>query len=114
MQIYANGNTIEIHMTKNEAMTCSHQGQCDADCAEMVKRHPRMTARMNRDVLISAFIEYGAWSRKELEAKSDTDLREIALWSSAGDINDNSDSHGWSYIDGSYYMAHREEFARLD
>lgn len=107
MKISVNEHTIDIYMTKNEAATCSHSGSCDRDCAEMVKRHPRMVRRIPRDVLISAFYEYGAWSLKELQAMADTELYEIAIWTAASDILD-GDRGQWALIDGSYGMAHPE------
>ena len=86
MKIFENGNTYEIYMTKNEAETCYHSGPCDVDTAEMVRKHPRLVKRMRREVLIAAFREFGAWTKEELEAMSDDDLRRLALWDAAAKI----------------------------
>lgn len=108
MKVYVNGNTIEIHMTRKEAVSCSHSGPCDTDCSAMVSAHPRLFARMPRSVLISAFKEYGTWSYKELQEKSEFDLRVMACWLAASDIVEENSAGGWTVMDGAYGMAHPE------
>lgn len=81
---------IELRLTKDQAHTGSHQGQCDEDIAflQTVPAIRRQLAKISPDLLRDELREYGAWDKEEL-ADHDLNLGRI-LWLACGDIVDNS------------------------
>jgi hypothetical protein len=64
---------------------CSHPGPCDDDVR--VWRNT-LEFTVPREQAINGLLGYGAWTREELEAKSDKQLAEIVLWLACGDFSD--------------------------
>lgn len=81
--------TIEIQMTKSQAMSASHQGQCDDDvrALSMVRKIRIQLERIDPKALRDELREYGAWDDQEL-ADHEQNLQRI-LWIAAGDIVEN-------------------------
>jgi hypothetical protein len=80
---------IELQLTKAEADSAAHQGQCDADVKYLsrVPRIARQLAKIDPALLRAELREYGAWDAAEL-ADHDQNLQRI-LWSAACDIREN-------------------------
>ncbi len=81
--------TIEIEMTKAQAESASHQGQCDQDVLALSNHRKirRQLERIDAAKLRDELREYGAWSEEEL-ADHEQNLQRI-LWIAAGDILEN-------------------------
>jgi hypothetical protein len=83
---YTGNYGVELQMTKAQAESASHQGQCDSDVRELsrVPKIARQLAKLDPAKLRSELKEYGAWDEAEL-ADHDQNLQRI-LWLAAGDI----------------------------
>lgn len=80
---------LGIAMTLEEALSCSHQGACDADVTALVKQ-PRFAAQfetLTADHIREGLKEAGAWDDEELA--DDEQNRHRALWFAACDIKEN-------------------------
>lgn len=80
------GSYIELKLTKEQAHTASHQGQCDDD-VDYVSRIPavaRQLAKIDPATLRAELKGYGAWDEEEL-ADHDQNLQRL-VWIAAGDI----------------------------
>ena len=77
---------IELKMTKREAQSASHIGQCDADVLALSQRPAiaRQLAKIDPAQLRDTLREYGAWDDEEL-ADHAQNLQRV-LWIAAGDI----------------------------
>lgn len=77
---------IEIQLTKAQASSASHSGQCDSDVAALrkVPAVKRQLDKIDAALLREELREYGAWDDSEL-ADHDANLNRI-LWLMAGDI----------------------------
>jgi len=86
---YTSGSgRIELQLTKQQAATGSHQGQCDNDIAYLCQL-PAIKRQLNKldaGVLANELSEYGAWNDEELK-NHDENLARI-LWIACGDIMD--------------------------
>lgn len=81
-------NRFCIDMTKAQAESASHQGQCDEDVEELLK-HPkikRQLAKISNEDLTSELREYGAWDAEQLKNREENEAR--IIWIAAGNIND--------------------------
>lgn len=79
---------IELQITKAEARSASHQGQCDMSVFALSKK-PRIKKQLDKidkTVLTTELREYGAWSKIEL-ADHTQNLQRL-LWIACGDINE--------------------------
>jgi hypothetical protein len=79
-------NRFELEMTRAQAESASHPGQCDDDVAALVK-HPkiaRQLRKLDRDKLRAELKEYGAWDDEQL-ADDAQNLQRI-VWIAAGNI----------------------------
>ena len=79
---------LEIEMTLDDALSASHQGQCDNDVAALTVQ-PAISAQLDAihaDTLRLALQESGAWGRGELQ--DDTANRQRAVWLAACDIRE--------------------------
>ncbi len=77
-----------IEMTLDEALSASHQGQCDAD-VEALLNQPHIKAQfdaLDADTIRQGLKEYGAWDADELADEEAN--RQRALWSAACDIRE--------------------------
>ena len=77
---------IELQITKPQAQSCSHSGQCDADVAALrqVPSIKRQLDKLAPDVVAVCLKEYGAWDADEL-ANHDANLDRL-LWVACCDI----------------------------
>ena len=81
-------NHFTIEMSKEQAVSASHQGQCDDDVAYLVLNPTiqEQLASIPDDDLAAELSEYGAWDEKELLDRMENDQR--IIWIAAGNIND--------------------------
>ena len=83
---------IELQITKAQAASCSHQGDCYAD-VEILRKNPKI-ARQLREIdpleLIQELKEFGAWEDEELQ-DHEINLNRI-LWSACCDIDEDVNS----------------------
>jgi hypothetical protein len=77
---------ICLNITKREAMSCSHSGQCDAAVAALRKepRIARQVKSLDPETLARELYNYGAWDEEELEDHDQNISR--MLWIACGDI----------------------------
>jgi len=80
---------IELQITKKQALSCSHSGQCDADIAELMKAPAinRQLKKLNPAIVAACLKEYGAWNDAELADHTDNLTR--LLWCDCCDIAEN-------------------------
>ena len=86
--MWATFNRFELQMTKQQAASASHQGQCDADVLAL-SNVPAIRKQLNKfdpNALKLELREYGAWDDVEL-ADHTQNLQRI-LWLAAGEIVD--------------------------
>jgi hypothetical protein len=81
---------LELQITKNQAMTGSHQGQCDSDIEYLltIPKIKRQVKKWGPEILKRELREYGAWEDHELE-DHEANIRRM-LWIVCGDIMENS------------------------
>ncbi len=80
-----------IEMTLDQALSASHQGQCDSDVSALL-RVPAIASQLDAldpDTIRDGLREAGAWDAEELA--DDDQNRHRALWLAACDINENQD-----------------------
>ena len=80
---------LEIAMTREQAESASHQGQCIDDVRALLKC-PEIASQLDAfgpEKIREALKEYGAWDEDEL--RDDEANRERALWSAAGNLTEN-------------------------
>ena len=80
---------IELKITKKQALSCSHPGQCDDDVAALrfVPAIRRQLDKLNPDLVADCLKEYGAWNIEEL-SNHDANLNRL-LWVACCDISEN-------------------------
>ena len=86
--MYASFNRFEIQMTKAQASSGSHQGDCEQDVRALVAE-PAIRRQLDKIGLgnIQAELkEYGAWDEEELKNEEWCRLR--IMWIAAGNINE--------------------------
>jgi len=79
---------IELQITKKQAVSCSHAGQCDND-VEALKLNPSIARQLKKldPVIVSAALkEYGAWNDLELSDHNENLTR--LLWVACCDISE--------------------------
>ena len=79
---------IELQITKKQADSCSHAGQCDVD-VEALKLNPSIARQLKKldPVIVSAALkEYGAWDDLELSDHNENLTR--LLWVACCDISE--------------------------
>jgi len=79
---------IELQITKKQALSCSHAGQCDND-VEALKLNPSIARQLKKldPVIVSATLkEYGAWDQVELSNHNENLTR--LLWVACCDISE--------------------------
>lgn len=79
---------IELSITKAQARSASHPGQCDADVRALsqVPVIRRQLAKLDPADVRAELIGYGAWDDTEL-ADHDANIQRL-LWIAAGDITE--------------------------
>jgi hypothetical protein len=79
---------IELQITKKQADSCSHAGQCDVD-VEALKLNPSIARQLKKldPVIVSAALkEYGAWNDLELSDHNENLTR--LLWVACCDVSE--------------------------
>lgn len=79
---------IELQITKKQAQSCNHAGQCDVD-VEALKLNPSIARQLKKldPVIVSAALkEYGAWNDLELSDHNENLTR--LLWVACCDISE--------------------------
>lgn len=72
-----------IDMTKEQALSCSHRGDCEQDVKDTL---PELTLSLDPDKVRDELREYGAWDDTELH-DDEMNLTRI-VWIAAGDIRE--------------------------
>jgi hypothetical protein len=87
---WATFNRFELRISKEDASSGSHQGQCDDDIAGLLTRPyiARQLDRIPATLIASELREYGAWDEAELADEAQNRAR--ILWIACGDIQDNA------------------------
>lgn len=88
MRYFSSMYLIPLEMTKAQAASASHAGQCDAD-VESLCNDPKIARQLRKidpAALRQELTEYGAWDSAEL-ADHAANLRRF-VWIAAGDIID--------------------------
>jgi len=77
---------FSIVLTKDQASSASHPGECDADVAALLKlpNIKRQLKKISDTDLTEELREYGAWSDEELKSRVDNESR--IIWIAAGNI----------------------------
>lgn len=73
------GSGLEIEMTREQANSVSHSGDCEAD-VDALLADPEIAARLDKighDAMARELREYGAWTDEELKDKTMTRKRFI-------------------------------------
>ena len=79
---------IELNVTRAQAASAAHPGQCDDDI-KALSQHPkikRQLAKIDPAILAAELKGYGAWDEQEL-ADHAQNLQRI-LWIACGDIHE--------------------------
>ncbi len=92
--MWATFNRFEIRVTKNDAISASHPGPCDADVAYLRTRPyiARQLRKLDPWKLAEELEEYGAWDTDQL-ADYDANLDRI-LWIACGNIAEECSADG--------------------
>lgn len=81
---------IELRITKKQAISCSHTGECypDVERLSKVPEIKRQLDEIGQDTLSRVLKEYGAWSDQERENHAENLIR--VLWLACCDIAERS------------------------
>lgn len=92
--MYAYFERFELKLTKDQALSGSHQGQCDDDVGELLKLPAikRQLSKISDDTLSEELREYGAWDSEELADRSANEAR--IVWIACGHIREELQSKG--------------------
>lgn len=79
---------IELKITKTQALSCSHAGQCDDDVEALMKipSIARQLKKLDPAIVAACLREYGAWDDLELSNHNDNLAR--LLWCACCDISE--------------------------
>lgn len=91
--MWATFNRFQVEMTLDEAMTGSHQGECDED-VEYLCSLPHIKKQLEEidpRLIAEELREYGAWDSEEL-ADHEQNKRRI-IWIAAGNIRDEEEEN---------------------
>ncbi len=77
--MHAQFNYFEIEMTRKQAESVSHSGDCENDVNILLqdKKIIRQLKKITDDKLIAELREYGAWEDEELQNRRDNEQRII-------------------------------------
>jgi hypothetical protein len=80
---------IELQITKAQALSAAHSGECDADVLALSKvpTIARQLKKIDSETLQNELREYGAWDATELQ-DHDQNLQRL-LWCACCDIREN-------------------------
>ena len=99
---------VELALLPDDARCGYHQGQCDADIADL-RRVPYIAAQLDAldpELMRRALREWGAWDADDLA--DDDANRDRLLWLACGDIVDNTPDPE-PFTDGPHFIP--EDFA---
>jgi len=84
--MYATFNRFEIKMTKEQAKSASHQGQCIEDVEALMenKKYMHQFKKIDKDDIRAELKEYGCWDDEELTDEIDNVMK--ITWIAAGNI----------------------------
>jgi len=82
--MWASFNTFEINITKKDAKTMSHQGNCITEVRALLPKYEKQLKKIGNEKIASELKEYGAWDKNEL--KDEKDNFERILWIASGNI----------------------------
>lgn len=84
--MYAQFNRFEIEMTKRQAESVSHSGDCELDINVLLqdKKIIRQLKNIPDDKLREELKEYGAWDGEELQDRKANEQR--IVWIAGNDI----------------------------
>jgi hypothetical protein len=87
--MWATFNNFEINMTKRQAESASHSGDCLPGVIDILSLPSikKQLANIQDDKLKNELKEYGAWSEEELNDRRNNEER--IIWIAAGNIVDN-------------------------
>lgn len=79
---------FSIDMTMTQALSASHQGQCDSDVVTLLEASPikEQLDKISPDSIREELKEYGAWHETELHDDNENRLR--IVWIAACDIRE--------------------------
>ena len=79
---------IELQITKKQAGSCSHPGQCDVDVEALMQAPSiaRQLKKLDPAIVAACLKEYGAWNELELSNHNDNLTR--LLWCACCDISE--------------------------
>lgn len=86
--MFAHFNSFELQMTKAQAQSASHQGQCDDD-VKALTQDPKIRRQLDKippEKIAAELKEYGAWDESELSDHAQN--RRRIVWIAAGNIVD--------------------------
>jgi len=86
--MWATFNRFEIEMTKAQAESASHSGDCDADVIILL-RLPKIKSQLKKisdEDLHAELKDSGAWTEAELNDRQTNEKR--IIWIAAGDIRE--------------------------
>lgn len=91
--MFAMFERFELQMTRNQAASASHQGQCDDDVAMLLtnRKITRQLDKIGPDAIRDELREYGAWDTIELSDNEQNRAR--IVWIAACNINEELNSH---------------------
>lgn len=86
--MFAVFNRFELQLTRDQALTGSHQGSCDEDIKALLTLPAikRQFKKIDPEKVKEELKEYGAWDDTELSNVEDNQAR--ILWIACGDIRE--------------------------
>jgi hypothetical protein len=76
--------SIELKITKKQALTVSHSGDCELDAKALAIQLKKQLDKLNPETVKQTLSEYGAWEEKDLQ---DNELNLLRLvWIAGCDI----------------------------
>lgn len=84
--MYATFNRFEIQMTKKQAISASHPGDCHKDVTALCNTPniARQLRKIGPELIAAELKDYGAWDENELKDTINNERR--IVWIAAGDI----------------------------
>lgn len=83
------GRPINLRLTLDEAQSCSHPGQCDADVDELLLLEgiSAQVSTWDPETLQAELAEYGAWDEEDL-ADHEANIKRM-VWIACNDVAEN-------------------------
>jgi hypothetical protein len=87
------GRPLTLRLSLDDAQSCSHQGWCDQDVADLLRldRIIDQVAMWEPEILAAELGEYGAWDVSEL-TDHDTNVERM-IWIACCDVSENPDDY---------------------